>query len=82
MNARNIMTTTMRVATALAAALGLGACGELAQDGAKPFVEKDETQSYETALADRVRTQDEYAAYAGSEAAAQARTRTASSRSQ
>ena len=54
------------------AALALAACGELPQDGPKPFAGKDEVRShagapfngdramYERALAERADTQNEY----------------------
>ena len=60
-----------------AAALALGACGEIAQDGPKPFAGEDETRSYagdrfkgdqvlyERTLAERARTQDEYLVIGG-----------------
>ena len=58
--------------TSALAALALAACGELPQDGPKPFVGKDEARSnagarsegdralHERTLAARARTQDEY----------------------
>jgi hypothetical protein len=57
---------------ALAMAALLAACGEISQDGPKPFAGPDETRSYagepfngdralyDRSLAERTRTQDEY----------------------
>ena len=43
MNARKIMTAPL---VALAAAFALSACGELSQDGPKPFAMEDEIRPY------------------------------------
>ena len=60
------------VPLAAASAFALAACGELPQDGSKPFAGQNETRSYaserfkgdaalyERNLAERTRTQDEY----------------------
>ena len=65
-------TLTRLVPLAAACAFALAACGELPQDGPKPFAGYDETRSYaseqfkgdaalyERTLAERTRTQDEY----------------------
>ena len=61
-----------RFALVAVSAIALAACGELPQDGPKPFAGHDETRSYASAqfkgdaalyernLAERTRTQDEY----------------------
>ena len=57
MNGKAVTTLTMSIA-----ALALAACGELPQDGPKPFVSKDEMRSHagDVTLAERAKTQDEY----------------------
>lgn len=69
MNARKIMTAPL---VALAAAFALSACGELSQDGPKPFAMEDEIRPYsgdvfkgdqalyDKRLVDRTKTQDDY----------------------
>ena len=50
----------IRMLLAAAGSFALLACSEIPQDAPKPFAGKEETRSYESALADRARTQDEY----------------------
>lgn len=69
MNARKITTAPL---VALACAFALAACGELSQDGPKPFAMEDEIRPYsgdvfkgdqalyEKTLVDRTKTQNDY----------------------
>ena len=51
----------MRILVAATLAAGLAACGEIPQDGPKPFVEANGQEAAHTeALAERARTQDDY----------------------
>ena len=51
----------MRALAAIAMAFGLAACGELPQDGPKPFVEAKARAPLDgNALAERTATQDDY----------------------
>jgi hypothetical protein len=51
----------MRTLAVVAIAMGLAACGEIPQDGPKPFVEANgQKAAHAQALAERTATQDDY----------------------